>query len=92
MRCPFARVLGDIAQSFHSRVMWGGWPTTCQLLGLVGPSFRSEGVRGLEGEEMVDLLLAGRHLLGVASGFECSVVILSLSLLASFSGSPALLF
>ena len=44
MRCPFARVLVDIAQSFRSRVTWGGWPMTCQLLGLVGPGFQSEEV------------------------------------------------
>ena len=40
------RVLVDVAQSFHSRAMWGGWLTTCRLLRLVGPSFRSEGVEG----------------------------------------------
>ena len=46
MRCPFARVLVGIAPSFHSRATWGGWPTTCQLLGLGGPSSRSEVVEG----------------------------------------------
>ena len=46
MRCPFVRVLVDIALSFCSRAMWGGWPTTCQLLGLGGPSFQSEAVEG----------------------------------------------
>ena len=34
MRCPFVRVLVGIAPSFHSRATWGGWLTTCQLLGL----------------------------------------------------------
>ena len=38
MRCPFVRVLVGIALSFRSRATWGGWPTTCQLLGLGGPS------------------------------------------------------
>ena len=72
MRCPFVRVLVDIAQSFCSRVTWGGWPTTCQLLRLVGPGFQSE--------EMVDLLLAGQCVLGMASGFKCYVVVLGLFL------------
>ena len=49
-------------------------------------------LRWLKGKETVDLLLTGRRLLGMASGFECSVVVLSLSFLASFSGSLALLF
>ena len=46
MRCPFARVLVGIAPSFRSRVMWGGRPMTCQLLGVGGPSSRSEAVAG----------------------------------------------
>ena len=46
MRCPFARVLVGIAPSFRSRAMWGGWPTTCQLLELGSPSSRSEVVAG----------------------------------------------
>ena len=46
MRCPFARVLVGIAPSFHSRATWGGWPMTCQLLGLGGPSSQSEVVEG----------------------------------------------
>ena len=49
MRCPFAKVLVDIAQSFHSRATWGGWPMTCQLLRLVGLGFQSEGV-GRQGD------------------------------------------
>ena len=40
----------------------------------------------------VDLLLTGWRLLGVASGFERSVVALSFSFQASFSGSLTLLF
>ena len=63
MRCPFARVLVGIAPSFRSRVMWGSWPMMCQLLGLGAQVFD---LRWLKGEEMVNLLLTGWHLLGVA--------------------------
>ena len=47
---------------------------------------------GLKGKETVNLLLTGWCLLGVASGFEHSIVVLGLSFLACFSGLLALLF
>ena len=33
-RCPPARVLVGIGQSFRSRETWGGWPTTSRVRGL----------------------------------------------------------